>query len=228
MPMHVPNVLSQDQVRDIRQRLSTAGWVDGRVTAGHQSAMVKHNLQLRESDPLARELGAVVLAALEDSPLFFSAALPCRIFPPLFNCYQAGHGFGDHIDNAVRYDRSVRPSQAVRTDLSVTLFLSEPEEYDGGELVINSSAGTHRVKLPAGDLVLYPSTSVHRVENVTRGARMASFFWLQSLVQDLGERQVLFDLDQAIQKINRVSPGQGPAVELTGVYHNLLRRWSAV
>jgi len=224
--MHVPRVLSQDQVRDIRRRLGAAGWVDGRVTAGHQSVMVKHNLQLRDGDPLARELGAMVLAALQDSPFFFSAALPSRIFPPLFNCYQAGHGFGDHIDNAIRYDRSVQPSQAVRTDLSVTLFLSEPEEYDGGDLVIDSPAGTHRVKLPAGDLVLYSATSRHHVTPVTRGSRWASFFWIQSMVRDEAARAMLFELDNAIQGLRQRIGDSEEVVSLTGLYHNLVRRWA--
>jgi PKHD-type hydroxylase len=228
MILHVPKVLSQAEVSNFRQRLAQAGWVDGRITAGHQSVLVKHNLQLPQSDPMARELSAEVLAAIERSALFFAAALPGYIFPPLFNCYREGNGFGNHIDNSVRYDRSVRPPRAVRTDLSVTLFLSGPEEYDGGELVIEGSSGLHRVKLPAGDLVLYPATSVHRVETVTRGERLASFFWLQSMVRDPIERQLLFDLDQAIQKLGRDRDGHPSTIELTGVYHNLLRRWADV
>ncbi|HVW68507.1 MAG TPA: Fe2+-dependent dioxygenase [Steroidobacteraceae bacterium] len=228
MLLHVPQVLSQTEVGEFRRRLAGAGWADGRITAGHQSALAKHNLQLPETDPVARELGAAVLQALDRSSLFFSAALPRSIFPPLFNLYREGHGFGNHIDNAVRYDRSVTPPRPVRTDLSVTLFLSAPEEYDGGELVIESPAGVHRVKLPMGDLVLYPATSVHRVEPITRGERIASFFWLQSLVRDGGERQLLFDLDVAIQKLNRDTAKHPALVELTGVYHNLLRRWTEV
>jgi PKHD-type hydroxylase len=228
MILHVPRVLSQAQVSEFRRRLAQAGWVDGRITAGHQSVLVKHNLQLQESDPIARELGGVVLTALERNPLFVAAALPSYIFPPLFNSYREGNGFGNHIDNAVRYDRLVRPARAVRTDLSATLFLSAPEEYDGGELVIESPSGVHRVKLPPGDLVLYPATTVHRVESITRGERLASFFWLQSMVRDMGERALLFDLDQAIQKLGRDRPDHPTLVELAGVYHNLLRRWAEV
>jgi PKHD-type hydroxylase len=228
MILHVPHVLTQAQVSDFRRRLARAGWVDGRITAGHQSVRAKHNLQLPQSDPVARELSGAVLAALEGSALFFAAALPRQIFPPLFNRYQVGNGFGSHIDNAVRYDNSKQPALPVRTDLSVTLFLSAPEEYDGGELVIEDSSGVHRVKLPAGDLVLYPSTSVHRVETVTRGERLASFFWLQSLIRDPGERRLLFDLDVVTQKLARERPGLPAMVELTGVYHNLLRRWTDI
>lgn len=228
MLVHVPHVLNAAQVREFRQRLAGAGWVDGRITAGHQSTLVKHNLQLPEADPIARELGAAVLAALERNQSFFSAALPNTIFPPLFNCYRVGSGFGNHIDNAVRYDRSVQPARPVRTDLSVTLFLSAPEEYSGGELVIEGSSGVHQVKLPAGDLVLYPSTSVHRVATVTGGERIASFFWLQSMVRDSGQRELLFELDRAIQKLGREAATQPAVLELTGVYHNLLRRWTEV
>ena len=228
MILHVPKVLTQAQVSDFRRRLAQAGWVDGRITAGHQSVLVKHNLQLPHNDPVARELSAAVLAALESSPVFFSAALPRQIFPPLFNRYQVGNGFGNHIDNAVRYDNSRQPPLPVRTDLSVTLFLSAPEEYDGGALVIEDSAGIHQVKLPAGDLVLYPATSVHRVETVTRGERVASFFWLQSMIRDPGERRLLFELDVATQKLTRECPGHPAMVELTGIYHNLLRRWTEI
>ena len=205
--------------------LSNAGWTDGRITAGHQSARAKDNMQLPESDPIASEQSAAVRTALDRNALFFSAALPRRIFPPLFNRYRIGNGFGNHIDNAVRYDQS---GNAVRTDLSATLFLSAPESYDGGELVIGGASGIQRVKLPAGDLLLYSATSVHRVEPVTRGERLAAFFWVQSLVRDEGERQLLFDLDVGIQKLNQDAAGHPAMVELTGVYHNLLRRWSDV
>ncbi len=228
MLLHVPRVLSKSQVSECRARLAEVDWSDGRITAGHQSALAKHNLQLRETHPLARELGATVLAALNMSSLFFSAALPRQVFPPLFNCYRVGNGFGNHIDNAIRYDRSTRAASPVRTDLSVTLFLSSPDEYDGGELVIENPEGEQRVKLPAGDLVLYPATSVHRVEPITRGERLASFFWVQSLLRDDGERRLLFDLDVAIQKLNRDTATHPAMVELTGVYHNLLRRWADV
>ena len=223
MILHVSQVLNRAQVDAMVKALSNAGWSDGRITAGHQSSRAKDNLQLPESDPIAREQSAVVCAALDRNALFFSSALPRRIFPPLFNRYRTGHGFGNHVDNAVRYDQS---GNAVRTDLSATLFLSSPESYDGGELVIGGSSGLQRVKLAAGDLLLYPATSVHRVEPVTRGERLAAFFWVQSLIRDEGERQLLFDLDVAIQKLNQDVASHPAMVELTGVYHNLLRRWT--
>ena len=223
MMLHVPKVLDAAQVADFRRRLVTGGWADGRITAGFQSARAKTNLQLPENDPVARELSAAVRAALDRSPLFFAAALPRHVFTPLFNLYQQGNGFGDHIDNAVRYEQTGKP---VRTDLSATLFLSEPEEYDGGELVICAPSATHRIKLPAGDLVLYSAATVHRVEAITRGERLASFFWIQSMVRDDGERSLLFDLDVAIQKLNQEHAADSCAVQLVGVYHNLLRRWS--
>jgi len=223
MMLHVPKVLDATQVADFRKRLAVAGWTDGRITAGYQSARAKNNLQLPESDPVARELSAAVRAALDRSPLFFAAALPRRVFTPLFNLYKEGNGFGDHVDNAVRYEQTGQP---VRTDLSATLFLSGPEEYDGGELVIGAASGTHSVKLPAGDMVLYPSTTIHKVEAITRGERQACFFWIQSMVRDEGERTLLFNLDLAIQKLNQDHPGHAAAVELVGVYHNLLRKWA--
>lgn len=232
MLLHVPQVLSAEQVSECRARLKSAGWTDGRITAGYQSARAKHNLQLPEGDPVARELSAVVRAALNGSALFLAAALPRRIFPPLFNCYEAGDGFGNHIDNAVRYDRSGPSTEAnglpLRTDLSATLFLSPPDEYDGGELVIEELLETRRVKLAAGDLVLYPATSVHRVEPITRGLRIASFFWIQSLIRDVSQRSLLFNLDMSIQKLERDHPGDPTIVELAGTYHNLLRCWSDV
>ena len=221
--LHVPKVLDATQVADFRKRLAVAGWTDGRITAGYQSARAKNNLQLPESDPVARELSAAVRAALDRSPLFFAAALPRRVFTPLFNLYKEGNGFGDHVDNAVRYEQTGQP---VRTDLSATLFLSGPEEYDGGELVIGAASGTHSVKLPAGDMVLYPATTIHKVEAITRGERHACFFWIQSMVRDEGERTLLFNLDLAIQKLNQDHPGHAAAVELVGVYHNLLRKWA--
>lgn len=227
MLLHVPNVLNAEQVAHFRQRLATAGWADGRLTAGYQSAQAKDNAQLPDSDPVARELGGLVLDALGRSPLFFSAALPRRIFPPLFNRYAGGQSFGFHVDNAIRYERGAGGAQApVRTDISATLFLNAPEDYDGGELVIQDTYGTQRVKLPAGDLVLYPGTSLHQVTPVTRGERLASFFWLQSLVRDAGQRRELFELDLAIQRLTVAAPGNPALVQLTGVYHNLLRRWS--
>ena len=223
MMLHVPKVLDAAQAADFRERLAVAGWTDGRITAGYQSARAKNNLQLPQDDPVARELSAAVRSALERSPLFFAAALPRYIFTPLFNLYKEGNGFGDHVDNAVRYEHTGQP---VRTDLSATLFLSGPEEYDGGELVIGAASGTHRIKLPAGDMVLYPATTVHKVEAITRGERLASFFWIQSMVRDEGERTLLFNLDLAIQKLNQDHAGHSSAVELVGVYHNLLRKWA--
>jgi len=224
--LHIENVLDAGQVAHARQRLDGADWADGRVTAGYQSARAKNNGQLAESDPLARELGALVLDALGRHPMFFAGALPRRIYPPLFNRYAGGQSFGFHVDNAIRYDRSLGEAQPVRTDLSATLFLSAPEEYDGGELVVEDTYGEHRVKLPAGDLVLYPGTSLHRVEPVVRGARVASFFWIQSFVRSPTQRRTLFELDLAIQQITGRVPDAPELVTLTGVYHNLLREWS--
>ncbi|RPE77253.1 Fe2+-dependent dioxygenase [Vulcaniibacterium tengchongense] len=225
MLLHVHNVLTQDQVAHCRLRLDAAQWADGRGTAGYQSAQAKDNAQLPADDPVAREIGDLILDALGRHGEFFAAALPRRIFPPLFNRYDGGQSFGFHIDNAVRYDRDVLPPQPVRTDLSATLFLSEPDEYDGGELVIEDTFGEHRIKLPAGDMVLYPGTSVHRVTPVTRGARVASFFWIQSLVREDAQRRLLLDLDLAIRHLTRDLPEHPALVRLTGVYHNLLRRW---
>jgi len=227
MLLHIPRVLDAAQVAEFRTRLATAGWADGRITAGYQSARAKNNQQLPENDPVARELSGVIRAALDRSPLFFAAALPRRVFTPLFNRYGVGNGFGDHVDNAVRYEQTPgQVGQPVRTDLSATLFLSGPEEYGGGELVIGATSGTQRVKLPAGDMVLYSATTIHRVEPITRGERIASFFWIQSMVRDDGERALLLDLDVAIQKLNQDHAGHASAVDLVGIYHNLLRRWT--
>lgn len=226
MLLHVPNVLNSAQVALFRQRLESADWADGKITAGYQSAQAKDNGQLAETDPLARELGATILDALARHPLFFAGALPRRIYPPLFNRYTGGQSFGFHVDNAVRYDRSVQPSQPVRTDLSATLFLRDPDEYDGGELVIEDTFGNHSVKLPAGDLVLYPGSSLHKVLPVTRGERVASFFWIQSLVRSDAQRRLLFELDVSIQQLTAKLPGAPELIQLTGVYHNLLREWS--
>jgi PKHD-type hydroxylase len=226
MLLRIPRVLSPEQVTHCRNLLSEADWVDGRVTAGHQSSRVKDNLQLPEDSPVARELSQLVQRALENSPLFFSGALPAKVFPPLFNRYRGGQAFGTHVDNAVRQVRGT--SHRVRTDLSATLFLSAPHEYDGGELLIEDTFGTQQVKLAAGDAVLYPASSLHRVQPVTRGERIASFFWVQSMVRDDGERTLLFDLDTAIQKLAGESPDHAAVVQLTGIYHNLLRRWADV
>ena len=210
----------------MRRVLDSTEWVDGRVTAGHQSARAKDNLQLPEDHPAARQLGDTVVAALQRHPLFISAALPARVFPPLFNRYEGGGSFGSHVDNAIR--QIAGTGLRIRTDLSATLFLASPDEYDGGELCVEDTYGVHRVKLPAGDLVLYPSTSLHHVTPVTRGARIASFFWIQSLVRDDGQRTLLFDLDSAIQRINKDVPNHPSAIQLTGVYHNLLRQWAEI
>lgn len=224
MLLHVPNVLTAEQVAECRRQLDAADWVDGRVTAGHQSAKAKDNAQLPEDSPAARQLGQMILAALERNPLFVAGALPLKIFPPLFNRYASGQSFGNHVDNAFRQVRNT--PHRVRTDISATLFLAQPSEYDGGELMVEDTYGPHSVKLPAGDLVLYPSTSLHRVQPVTRGARIASFFWIQSMVRDDGERTLLFDLDLAIQRLGGDAPNHPSVVQLTGIYHNLLRRWA--
>jgi PKHD-type hydroxylase len=224
MLLPIPEVLTADEVAKGRQILDAADWVDGRVTAGHQSARAKDNMQLPEGSPAARELGQMVLAALHRSPLFITAALPLHIFPPLFNRYQGGQSFGTHVDNSIRQVPGT--AHRIRTDLSATLFFSTPDEYDGGELMVEDTYGVHGVKLPAGHLVLYPSTSLHHVRPVTRGARVSSFFWIQSMVRDDGERTLLFDLDSAIQRVDRDMPGNPAAVQLTGIYHNLLRHWA--
>jgi PKHD-type hydroxylase len=226
MMLHVPEVLSAEQVRAGRAALESAPWVDGRVTAGPQSARVKDNSQVPDDHPAVREVGDMILQALQRSPLFMSAALPLRVFPPMFNRYEGGQTFGNHVDNAIR--QVPRAPLRIRTDLSATLFISDPSEYDGGELLVEDTYGVHSVKLPAGHLVLYPSTSLHRITPVTRGARMASFFWIQSLVRDDGARALLFDLDTAIQQLGGAVPDHPATVQLTGVYHNLLRRWAEV
>jgi PKHD-type hydroxylase len=222
--LSLPHILLPEQVREARQLLDTAEWVDGKVTAGHQSARAKDNQQLPEDSPLARQLGDKVLAALERNPRFISAALPLKVFPPLFNRYAGGQSFGLHVDNAIRQVRGT--GQRVRTDLSATLFLAEPDEYEGGELVVEDTYGAHAVKLPAGHMVLYPSSSLHRVNPVTRGARVASFFWIQSMVRDDAQRTLLFDMDTAIQQMAQQSADHPAVVQLTGVYHNLLRMWA--
>jgi PKHD-type hydroxylase len=224
MMVHVPNVLTPEHVARCRQVFDRAAWADGRVTAGHQSAQVKKNLQLPENGPEARELGDLVLAALERSPLFISAVLPQRVFPPLFNRYDQSMSFGSHVDNAIRPITGT--SLRLRTDVSATLFLSDPGSYDGGDLVVEDTYGSHAVKLPAGDLIIYPSTSLHHVTPVTRGVRLASFFWVQSMVRDVTKRALLFDLDMSIMQLNKEVPNSPSLVMLTGVYHNLLRQWA--
>jgi PKHD-type hydroxylase len=224
MLLQIPDVLTADQVAHARRLLDSANWVDGRVTAGRQSAAVKDNLQLPEDHPVARELGDVILESLQRNQLFVSAALPLRVFPPLFNRYEGGHSFGNHVDNAIR--QIAGTALRIRTDLSATLFLAEPEEYDGGDLVVEDTYGVHSVKLPGGHMVLYPSSSLHNVRPVTRGARIASFFWIQSMVRDDGQRTLLFDLDTAIQRLSVDMPQHPSAVQFTAVYHNLIRRWA--
>lgn len=226
MLLHIPAVFTREEAARIRGALQQAEWADGKVTAGYQSARAKHNLQLPQEHPLAREIAEAMLQRLWNNPLFMSAALPHKVFPPLFNCYTGGGSFGFHIDNAVRDVQGGR--ERVRTDLSSTLFFSEPQDYDGGELVIHDTYGEQRVKLAAGDLVLYPGTSLHKVEPVTRGARYAAFFWTQSLVREDSQRSLLFQMDQAIQQLTRDVPEHPALLELTGSYHNLLRRWVEV
>ena len=226
MLLPIANVLTAEQAAQCRDRLAGADWTDGRITAGHQSAKAKDNAQLPETSPVARELGAMVLDALSRNSTFFAAALPKRIFPPLFNRYAGGQSFGTHVDNAIRYDRSGGRAEPIRTDLSATLFLSAPEDYDGGELVIEDTYGTQRIKLGAGDLVLYPGTSLHQVLPVTRGERLASFFWIQSMVREDAQRQLMFELDVSIRQLTQSLPDHAALVRLTGVYHNLLRRWA--
>ena len=223
----VPDVLSKAEVADFRAAMDAAEWEDGRSTAGAQSAMVKKNEQLPPNGAIARQLGEAVIKALVASPLFVAAAIPKQIFPPLFNRYGVGQHFGIHVDNAVRGDHFT--GTRIRTDLSVTLFLSDPEEYDGGELIVEDYYGSHRVKLPSGHLVLYPASSLHAVTAVTRGVRIASFFWLQSMVRDGHARSLIFDLDTAIQGlVQRVGRDDPELVKLTGIYHNLIRCWAEV
>lgn len=224
MLVTIPEVLTPEQVREARALLDSADWVDGKVTAGHQSALSKNNAQLPEGSPVAQQLGELILDALGQNPLFISAALPHKIFPPLFNRYAGGQNFGTHVDNAVR--QLAGTPFRIRTDLSCTLFFSEPEEYDGGVLNIEDVYGVQSVKLPAGSLVLYPSTSLHHVTPVTRGARVCSFFWLQSMIRQDAHRTLLFDLDTAIQRLAGDHAEHPSLVQLTGVYHNLLRQWA--
>jgi len=228
MLLHVPKVLDASQVATCRAALARADWIDGRATAGHLGERVKRNRQVAENDPIARETGDLILAALERHPLFIAAALPLKVCPPLFNCYEGGETYGIHIDGSIRDIANTR--HRIRTDISATLFLTAPEDYDGGDLIIEDTYGMHKVKLPAGDMVLYPANSLHQVTPVTRGARIASFFWVQSMVRGNEQRSLLLDLDTAIQELNRRAHGDKGgdkvAVQLAGVYHNLLRLWS--
>jgi PKHD-type hydroxylase len=221
----VPDVLTKADVVEFRGVMDACEWENGRSTAGAQSAMVKHNEQLPPDSPAARQLGERIIRALTANPLFISAAIPLRIFPPLFNRYGPGHAFGIHVDNAVRGDHLT--GMRLRTDLSVTLFLSDPDEYDGGELIVEDRYGSQTVKLPAGHLVLYPATSLHMVSPVTRGVRFGSFFWLQSMIRDAHARSLIFDLDSVVQGlVKRIGTDDPETVKLTGIYHNLIRYWA--
>jgi len=225
MMLHIPNVLTREQVASMRRRMEQGEWVDGRATVGEQGAQVKQNRQLAVGSPLALELGAEVLAALERQPLFFAAALPKQTIAPQFNRYAGGEHYGDHVDGALR---RLPQGGWLRTDVSTTLFLCDPEDYEGGELVVSDAYGTHEVKLPAGDMIVYPSTSIHHVAPVTRGERICSFFWTQSMVRDDARRGMLLELDQTIQSLRARLGDCSETVNLTGHYHNLLRQWSEV
>jgi PKHD-type hydroxylase len=225
MLITIPAILTKDEVRQVHAHLNAADWEDGSVTAGPQSARVKRNQQLAPTSDTAQTLGKFILQRLTADPLFLSAALPARILPPMFNKYEQAETFGAHIDNAIRVNPLTQ--ERLRTDLSMTIFLSEPEEYDGGELVVEDYFGTQTVKLPAGDMILYPATSVHSVKPVTRGARVSSFFWLQSMVRSDAHRRILFDLDQSIQSLAASIGANDPeTVRLTGIYHNLIRTFA--
>ncbi len=224
MLLQIPDILSEAEVKEFRQVLTQAQWVDGKVTAGHQSALAKNNSQLPEKSEASKILGEKILIALEQNQTFISAALPLKVYPPLFNSYSGGQSFGTHVDNAIRQVPGT-PFR-IRTDLSATLFLSDPLEYEGGELVVEDTYGTHKVKLPAGHMILYPSSSLHYVTPVTKGARVSSFFWMQSMVRDDAKRTLLFDLDSSIRGIVNDMPKHEAGVQLTCIYHNLLRRWA--
>ncbi len=224
MLLHIPDVLGRAQVTLMRDALDAADWTDGRETVGAQGARVKRNQQLPDGSPLRRELGEVVMSALAQHPLYHAATLPLRMLPPRFNRYRGGGHYGFHVDGAVM----ALPAEAgqLRSDISCTLFLSEPDTYDGGELIVSDTYGEHEVKLPAGDLIVYPSSSLHRVQAVSRGARLAAFFWVQSLIRDDGRRRLLFELDTSIQRLTGTGADADALLQLTGVYHNLLRRWA--
>jgi PKHD-type hydroxylase len=224
MLVAVPGVLTREQLGECAEALAAATWEDGRRTAGYQAAPVKRNAQLAGDDPVARHLGDMILASLERTPLFSSAALPLKVFPPMFNRYRVGQAFGTHVDTAIR--RIPGTHHCVRTDLSATLFLTSPDSYDGGELVVDDSHGSHAVKLPAGDLMLYPASSLHHVRPVTKGERLAAVFWVQSMVRGDADRSILYDIDTAIQHLAVAVQGHPAIVQLTGAYHNLLRRWA--
>ena len=227
MMLHIPEVLTKAQVAELRAAIDAADWIDGNATSGTQSALAKRNEQLPEGSEAARYAGEKILDALSRSPLFVTAALPQTVFPPLFNRYGGGQTFATHIDNSIRQSRD--GSVRIRSDLSATLFLTEPEDYDGGELLVEDTYGVHEVKLPAGDMILYPASSLHQVTPVTRGARTSSFFWIQSMIRDDARRALLFQMDIAIQQLSlKVGAGAPELVSLTGSYHNLLRMWAEV
>lgn len=224
MLLAIPDVLTPAQVVDARRALEAAEWIDGKATAGHQGARVKDNQQLAAENPVARQVGETILRALSANPLFMSAALPLHILPPMFNRYSGGQTFGTHVDGSIRLVPGT--GRRMRTDLSCTLFFAGPEDYDGGELIIEDTYGTKSVKLPAGHMILYPSTSLHQVTPVTRGTRLCAFFWLQSMIRDGGQRALLFDMDVAIQRLGAENATHPSVISLTGVYHNLLRQWA--
>lgn len=223
MLLHIPDILDREQLKRLRSALDTADWIDGRETVGTQGAQVKRNVQLPDASPLRRQLGEIVLAALAKHPLYHAAALPLRTLPPRFNRYEGGGEYGMHVDGSVM---AMPNGEQLRSDISCTLFLSEPDDYDGGELIVSDTYGEHEVKLPAGDAIIYPSSSQHRVQPVTRGARAAAFFWVQSLVRDDGRRRLLYELDAAIQRLIATGADRGAVLQLTGTYHNLLRQWA--
>ncbi|MFT3755319.1 MAG: Fe2+-dependent dioxygenase [Pseudoxanthomonas sp.] len=225
MLLHIPEILSREQVAQMRQELEAADWADGRETVGHQGAQVKRNLQLPDASPLRRKLGETILLALSQHPRFFSAALPLKYLPPRFNCYTGGGTYGFHVDGSVM---NLGNGEQLRSDISCTLFLNDPDDYDGGELVVSDTYGEHEVKLPAGDVIVYPSSSLHQVTPVTRGARLASFFWVQSMVRDDGKRRLLYEMDSAIESLRSSGADNAAVLQLTGIYHNLLRQWAEV
>ncbi|OOG40553.1 Fe2+-dependent dioxygenase [Rhodanobacter sp. C06] len=223
MLLHIPDILDHEQLQQLRAALDAADWTDGRETVGAQGAQVKRNRQLPDASPLRRQLGEVVLAALAKSPLYHAATLPLRTLPPRFNRYEGGGEYGMHVDGSVM---ALPNGEQLRSDISCTLFLSDPDDYDGGELIVSDTYGEHEVKLPAGDAIIYPASSLHRVQPVTRGARVAAFFWVQSLVRDDGRRRLLYELDAAIQRLVATGADHGAVLQLTGTYHNLLRQWA--
>ena len=228
MLLHIPKVLTPDELTGMREALERAEWTDGRETVGPQGAQVKRNEQLPEASPVRQELGAKVLAALARNSLYFSACLPLRTLPPRFNRYRGGGQYGFHVDGSVMILGSADAKQHIRSDISCTLFLCEPDDYDGGELVVSDTYGEHEIKLPAGDAIIYPSSSLHRVTPVTRGTRLASFFWVQSMIRDDAQRRLLFDMDMSIETLRQSNANAEAVLQLTNIYHNLLRRWAEV